>query len=1110
MFQNTFSAPFFRRFILGLLVLAAAPLALLPGACSGRSKADKLHTEGVILAKNHQYLPAIAKFDAALKLQPDRIDTLVESAEIYLKTENFDQAIQKADKALTLAPANAGAYLILGQAHLALARKPASELGGAPTIDPAEMAKAVETAATLRKVKPDSTEGTLLQARIDQMNGKLDSAFQLFRTVLDQSSGKNSTALLGATEVQLARKNYAEAEKLARQALDLEKPANPTALDDLAISLALQDRFDDAYDILAPHITDKDKQPQVTHYLLAGRILLTQLDREGTTSTTAAISTATSATAAATRRPVQRLADLGRAMKGFFPKLPDSFFFRAVSYQLQNDIPKAITDFENACLQAPREKRFRMALVLAQMTHKNYPVARQELRTLLRDNPGDRDGRLRLAQCYALEGSYDEAIDLLRNLALDQPANTTYKEALGKVLVLTAEPPKVKEGMALLASIPGADAQAPGNSQLMLAEAALAESEKLSAAGKLAESDARFLDAERLLDEAARLQPKSTLPQLKLSELAVRRGDLVSGLAHARLAAALDPQLAALEARIYARLGQPAAARARYATLLAGSANALGYQLAIADLDIQLGRASEAAQALDALIAKYPGDPRPYLHRALLLGRPAEVEAAIKFLKEHLAKNPDNLSERLGLAQIQIKARRLPDAVATLDETAALVQNKITALRSQKGLEAAAAEAATLRAQLTLKLALAELLTGKADSAARHAAGIPAQEPALAPAAALVQAAAALARNDAPQSRLALESTSLTLAQAPAVGALLASLTRLKGGDAPGAADLVRAAKAIAPGTQAAYARMLSQAPPARLAASVADLALLTLLTQYPDFAPDATALADRLLQALPGEPFVRGLKADILQSAGNIEAALAELDQIRQAAPEITPVLLAQADLYMMLAEQARPLGRQETAKNNSFKAAEACRAAIQRAPANAEAYEKLGMILQLSGQTDEANLNFRKVIEIDPGRGSAYNNLAWNLAEAKKLDEAARMGEKALAAAPTDGGVLDTMGWIELQRNHLDRAVTLLSQASLRLPNNPDVRFHLAQAFQRKADKDRALAELEGIALATPQFGRISEVRDLIRQLNPQSEILKNSSDGSSPNPTIGAGLK
>lgn len=1074
--------------------------------CSGRSKADKMHSEGVILAKNHQYFKAIDKFEQVLKLQPDRTDTLVQCAEVYLNTEKLDLAASYAEKAIAKTPGETNAYLILGQAHLSKSQTPGTEAeGGAPKINKAEIAKAVDVVAQLRRTKPDSLEGILLQARIDKVNGNLDSAERLFRAALSRDP-KSITAMLGMAEVLMSKRQFAKAEEISHRAVKSEKEPNSMAIDDLAVSQAMQDKFDDAYNTLAPFIKRNNKTPEIAHFLIAGRILLTQIDRLDnpgqTTATTATVLPPLGTALTEAKKVVmQRLADLGGTMKGFFPAVPESYFFRAVSYQLLNDSTNAIRSLEEACTKAPRERRFRMALALAQMQDKNYTTARQELRTLLRDHPGDSDGQLRLAQCMALEGSYNDSIDLLRNLVIEQPGNKLFKESLGKVLVLTAEPNKVQEGMELLSQTAGADTSVPGNRELIMAEASLREGENQARAGKFKESDTSLTEAERLLIEAARLQPKNYLPELKLSELAVRRGDLFSGLQHVRTAAKLDAQFTPLEARFFAQLGQYEGARERYAQLVKSNPGALGFQLALADLEVQMGQLDQATKDYNALIVRFHSDPRPYLHRALLIGRNEDIDVAVKFLQENMKEYSDSFTIRVGLAQLLMKLGRNGEAIDLQNDTIGRLASKITVLKSQPTMKSALAEATSLLASLHIKMGLNQIITGKAAEAVKSAEKARELDPMQALQAQLTKAVALLSQGQTAPAQSALAELNVKPELVPAAWTLARALALSSN---PKQAEAVLTEpNSIAAGTLELYQRMAKKTPANQLEASVAKLALLVTLTQYPEFASNSLTLSDDLLRKIPGEPFVLSIKGDILDAAGKVTEAMAAYDEVRKNAPEFAGVLLAQSDLHMKAASRAMAQARPEETTRENKAATDACNAYLALKPKDAVALEKLGTILQLSGNADEATVNYRKAIEIDPSRWTAYNNLAWNLAEAKKLEEAAQMGEKALAVAAADGGVQDTVGWIELLRGNTDRALDLLTQASLHLPNNPDVRFHLAQAHQRKGDRARALSELETIVLATPQYARINEVRDVIRQLNPQSETLNHSDSGSLPKP-------
>jgi len=1107
------------RFWLTVLALLLPALAL--AACSGRSKAEKLHAQGNLFYKNHQYYKAIQKYEEGLKLQPDHLGLLAECADAYLKTGKPEESIRYGEKIVALDPKNAKAWLLMGQAHLALARgKAAQSEGGEKKLDPLELGKAAEIATQLTRAKPDSPEGLLLQAHIDQLNGQWRSAERLFGKVLEQTPN-NLIALLGMADTAIAQKQYAKAETLARRAVKAEASPQPAALNALALSLALQQRYDEAYGVIEPSISEANKEPDAQFYLLAGNILLSQiraLSGDRPTSPTVLegaqpppvrrIETPAAAKAAnpALTRATQRLGELSARMKAHYPSIPESYYFRSISFELQGNLDEAIHNMEQACTHAPNTKPFRLTLALLHVKKKEYAKARQELLTLLGDFPGDFDAQIRLAQCYAAEGSYEEAIELLRGLRLEHPQSGEVKETLGKVLVLTSEPKSVDEGIALLAET-GATDKMPGGRPLLAAQASLREAAKLAQAGQGAPANAKYKEAEGLFKEVLRLQPGNLAAELKISDLAVRRGDLFTALEHARNAARIDPQYQPIKARIFARLGQVDSARRIYNDLLKDNTNAVGYELAIADLDLQERHNEDALSHYRELVNKYPTDARPVQHLAVALERSDRRAEAVKLLYDGLNRFPEELTLRLTLAQMQLKNNQPAETAKLMAIAIQKLETRASGLRTQPEAEPAMVQARRSLASLYYELALAEILADQIEPAEAHTAKMIEDDPTLKTQGGILLAIIAL---EAHQGALAVSFLKGlpkdSFKEVPAL-AILSSLAALAAGDGAQARAAIEQQPGLNPHMLVLYGRMLEKNPPEALAAVARPLGLQVYLAMRPDFNLSAKAKADEALKILPGDPFVLTRKAEALQVLGQTTEALAAYQQVARAMPDFAPALAAQADLHLALSEPARVRGDRAKAEEETLQAIELYRQTLQKAPRDAQILGKLANLQQSRGQLAEANQLFRQAIGIDPNNWNAYNNLAWDLAEANQLDEAAQWAEKALKLAPEMGGVQDTLGWIELKRGHLERAIELFGKASRSLPNDPEVRYHLALADQKKGLKAEAVAELEAIALATPKYAKIEEVRSMLEQLNPQSEILVPKSDPSTTAKRAGA---
>ena len=69
---------------------------------------------------------------------------------------------------------------------------------------------------------------------------------------------------------------------------------------------------------------------------------------------------------------------------------------------------------------------------------------------------------------------------------------------------------------------------------------------------------------------------------------------------------------------------------------------------------------------------------------------------------------------------------------------------------------------------------------------------------------------------------------------------------------------------------------------------------------------------------------------------------------------------------------------------------------------PDYTEAYTSLGNIQQITGRIDEAEVSYRKAIELQPDSFEAYNNLANSIKEIGKADEAIACYRKAIELKP------------------------------------------------------------------------------------------------------------
>jgi tetratricopeptide (TPR) repeat protein len=108
--------------------------------------------------------------------------------------------------------------------------------------------------------------------------------------------------------------------------------------------------------------------------------------------------------------------------------------------------------------------------------------------------------------------------------------------------------------------------------------------------------------------------------------------------------------------------------------------------------------------------------------------------------------------------------------------------------------------------------------------------------------------------------------------------------------------------------------------------------------------------------------------------------------------------------------------------------------RAAIEREPNSADAWNNLAIGLEELGRTDEAESAYRWASEIDPGDFRALFNLGILLRKSARFAEAAAVQQEVLARAPNHAGAhfelgelyAGPLGNLELAKVHLQATIS------------------------------------------------------------------------------------
>ncbi len=120
------------------------------------------------------------------------------------------------------------------------------------------------------------------------------------------------------------------------------------------------------------------------------------------------------------------------------------------------------------------------------------------------------------------------------------------------------------------------------------------------------------------------------------------------------------------------------------------------------------------------------------------------------------------------------------------------------------------------------------------------------------------------------------------------------------------------------------------------------------------------------------------------------------------------------------------------------------------------------MGAIFERQKKYDQAEEQFRKVLDVNPRNSSTLNYYGYMLADRGiRLEEATGFVKRALAEDPTNAAYQDSLGWAYFKQNKLDEAEGLLRQAVTREGHDPTILSHLGDVYA-KMGKD-SLAEAQ-----------------------------------------------
>lgn len=120
--------------------------------------------------------------------------------------------------------------------------------------------------------------------------------------------------------------------------------------------------------------------------------------------------------------------------------------------------------------------------------------------------------------------------------------------------------------------------------------------------------------------------------------------------------------------------------------------------------------------------------------------------------------------------------------------------------------------------------------------------------------------------------------------------------------------------------------------------------------------------------------------------------------------------------------------------------------------------------MMADRARRYDEAEADFRKVLEAQPDNALTLNNFGFMLADrGVKLDEALTMIRRAVQLEPTNYAYLDSLGWTYFRMGQYAQAEDNLQRAIARGASDPTVHDHLGDVYEKTGRLKLAAAQWE-----------------------------------------------
>jgi len=158
---------------------------------------------------------------------------------------------------------------------------------------------------------------------------------------------------------------------------------------------------------------------------------------------------------------------------------------------------------------------------------------------------------------------------------------------------------------------------------------------------------------------------------------------------------------------------------------------------------------------------------------------------------------------------------------------------------------------------------------------------------------------------------------------------------------------------------------------------------------------------------------------------------------------------------------------------KNQPAEARSRLEKAVELDPANADAWNNLGVAMGQLGDQDQARRNFQRALDLQPAHLVAVQNMIKVLRYQSRPQEVRAVLLKAIESDPRQAELHHELGMFLVESGDLDGGLAEFEKAVELGPSNPEMLNALGVALMQKGDGERAMQIFEKCVRLAPNFG-------------------------------------